>query len=746
MQRTLHSPGPVYPGKVASSHKSSLRKFVHRFVDLTRRGGSITSTVNLFYPSKKILSEVIALPRNLQPVEWLFLLFTLTLFMGFISIGVDFAYIGVPLPIGQWLGKVRNFSPKLFITEIYLVLFGTIAIAQILLQQKSKQANTAPPSRRSPWQDHLFLTIIFLLTFGIYRFVGDNLSNPVWSIRNAAFVWYLTIPLAIAFCAIRPNVIESTFRITLLFVFFLFSGSLFYHGFLSPDNYLYPIWSASFSVYAPLALALVWRRSRPAALILIIIGFAYGVTVWSSIQRTSLAGCIVVTLLCFLFQLNQSKRFFKRLVVLALGFGIGFTFWPMKVTTIDYLRNIEYFSEKDAATAASSFVKDVTGWRIDPFDRGIEDQYGVEMFRTLMWRDAFKVFLAHPWDGVGFSNLVVFKQVFSENMFRFNYGYEGRPPISGPHNSYLNALARLGIVGALFLFLHIFAGIRLLINGYYAGFFVVFSHSMYAMFNVALEGPVRSLALLVGLSLALKVGPQKSFSQFLREKKLFSTSNRAYFFFHDKIKVAPSTLRACALGLFIVCSAVTWSSWKSYKEAVSSSSVLMTSIQQKDEWTKKEKLQEYLRIEPSLRGFNNKFFLSMKIGDLYRDLGQFKKAAEYYASAVRKSVSLRQETFALEALGTAFEADEDFDYAFMTHRINDYLAQEQIQSFAPGLSIYSMARIIERARNTTLHVVPKTWSHETIRDSLEKKFPNSAIVESINTLLPHYVWSDDRIY
>ena len=144
----------------------------------------------------------------------------------------------------------------------------------------------------------------------------------------------------------------------------------------------------------------------------------------------------------------------------------------------------------------------------NPIQKGAPNQYGVEKFRGKQWKDAWELFLNEPIFGIGFQKQVVYRVHYYNDVYVQNNSFwfhDGRPPLSGPHNSYLNALARLGILGIGFLVLHISVGIRLWKHRYYAALSMLFAQSLYAMFNIGLENPAGNFFLLLAVAAALRI-------------------------------------------------------------------------------------------------------------------------------------------------------------------------------------------------------------------------------------------------
>jgi O-antigen ligase len=120
-----------------------------------------------------------------------------------------------------------------------------------------------------------------------------------------------------------------------------------------------------------------------------------------------------------------------------------------------------------------------------------------------MWKTALRDWRSHPVLGIGFlPEVPSYVQPWAPNTG--NYESFHAPPVSGPHNSYLSVLARMGLVGSgLFLWLmvvllrqaialareHPHAIPELLL------LFIPLNGAVHAFFNVGFESPHRCMIL-----------------------------------------------------------------------------------------------------------------------------------------------------------------------------------------------------------------------------------------------------------
>lgn len=122
-------------------------------------------------------------------------------------------------------------------------------------------------------------------------------------------------------------------------------------------------------------------------------------------------------------------------------------------------------------------------------------------FRRSCWMMAIRDWKTNPTWGVGFIPEVP-KYLYEGILNDGNLEYEGAPPVSGPHNSYLSVLARMGIMGSIvfsFLILQIvwawigyFLKPRTSLFSLYL-FFVPPLFAVTALFHVVFESPHNSI-------------------------------------------------------------------------------------------------------------------------------------------------------------------------------------------------------------------------------------------------------------
>lgn len=390
---------------------------------------------------------------------------------------VGFSKLGIPLNITDTFGTLPYLDVKLFTTEIYFLalLLGSF----FFFSGKITSAFLGSP---------LSLLLLSTIIYAFFRAIPDFKTNPLLIIRNSAFVWYLFLPLLLQSFEIRKENYERLFWYLSSIVALVTIGSglfsLFHHDVLIQ-------WYPQIGVCAVLAAALKSRNRVWPWVVSFGIGICIGATLFTKMQRTSLFGIFAVIVLSTLWERKARILILKKVATIGITACAVFFFCfatkpqPAKVKSV-----------KPGSVLSRSFHK------------AEANVSGIENFRRYMWRDAWEIFAENPIFGVGFEKQVVYRLYAGGGEFYPNDGtfppLFQKPPVSGPHNSYLNALARLGIFGILVLVAHVWAFFLLIRSGYEFAAWTLFAQAIYAMFNVGLEGPTRSFSALMALALALE--------------------------------------------------------------------------------------------------------------------------------------------------------------------------------------------------------------------------------------------------
>lgn len=448
---------------------------------------------------KKLRHELGALglrqsPATLPTEAWLFLALCFAMALAYTVFSDQFGKLGLPLPLPSGLGSIPNFQPKLFPMEIFLLAAGFLTLFT-WKHWKAKQL-----------LHPLGILVLFVLAFGFIRSLPDLRANPVLVVRNSAFVWYLSLPVIIALLPLPSRTWETFFRALYLVVFLYFVACLswpFWYG-----NLRMMFWSIDLGLLLALAFGLCGPKGILPHVALCVLGFAVGLSYFGSLQRTTLLGLgitLAILAVAYFFPARFPRPRWVRLAgaaagaILAVGAASAFHSWQKGDDLISTGVNA-------IATAAPGRVAE-------------KNSFGFEKFRYYMWKDSFDLFLSAPLHGIGFLRPVVHRAYAGAGQFMENSGsfeqlsqfrYEKTsPPIAGPHNSYLNALARLGALGAAYLLLHLVIGTWFLQRGYYACAFVLLWQMLYAAFNVSFEGPIRSFPILLLTGVGLKIGAER---------------------------------------------------------------------------------------------------------------------------------------------------------------------------------------------------------------------------------------------
>jgi len=437
----------------------------------------------------KYFSDQINFLKKLTRVEWIFFLLSTFMCWGYIQFDVRevrFAKIGIPLHFSQNTSADALNTKYLYITEIYLFL---ISLLLIFSKNKLPGFKKFLSNKRS-----LLLWLVFIFLFyGLFRAAFDIKAALMLVLRNSCFVWYLFLPLFVFFLPLRKEALTLIFTLIQAYAFVIFTIALLLE---IPKEAAHIFWIPCLGLMGPLAFALLTKTRLPALLILTPIAVALAGSYRQGIQRTVLLGLILTWIFLFVSRKKERVRLLKRTAFLFLFFlfslKIIFPFSEQKE-----LYSFQYLSK-------NSLIKSEA------------DASGLEYFRKQMWLDAAEIFVKNPLIGIGFQKQVVYRiyhnTVDGVMSFYVNDGRLGtddlpnqRPPISGPHNSYLNAFARMGILGGLILLIHGLSLLALWRAQSWAGFYLLAGQMLYAAFNVGLEGPSRSFFSLLCIGLALKL-------------------------------------------------------------------------------------------------------------------------------------------------------------------------------------------------------------------------------------------------
>lgn len=429
------------------------------------------------------MSKLHSLFFALPPWQWALFAGALVMQLGFVLGGVPFARLGVPLNLPAAAGGVAHFHPKLFVMEIFLALVLLLALARFRCLRWSFR-----------WRPVLVILVV-VFGWGLARMAWDLRDNPIAVLRNSAFVWYLSLPLFLWALCLPLAWFDWWIRAFVFVYASLVGGTIFYSAMAGLSTPLF--WAADVGLIFLLGFALLSGRRALAWGGALFVGFSIGLVYSSSVSRTTLLGLALTPLLLWSFRrwgLAMPVPQLARLWALPLGFAlaIGILLWHAR--------------SKGGGEDTLASIREAR-----PLVKSELNSMGMEKFRYFMWRDSVGLFVEHPIFGVGFVRPVVERVYWYAGTFLPNDGnreakVRQEPPVAGPHNSYLNAIARLGLLGALFVALHGMVALVFLRRGCWMALFLFLGQALYAVFNVGLEGPVRSflILLLCGYALTLE--------------------------------------------------------------------------------------------------------------------------------------------------------------------------------------------------------------------------------------------------
>ncbi len=426
------------------------------------------------------------LGRTATNIEWAFALVTLVVGIGMILGGPAFAKLGIPLSLPSSAGGIPQQKIALFVFEMYLLFLALLCLGT------TWQKRPIFPRWR---EDPLWYLTALLLVVGMVRVIPEFAENPVLAIRNSCFVWYLSVPLLLHRLPIRAIFLEGLMIVFSALLFLFLVADLAQK--IPTYDFTVQWYSTSGSCLAAWALAFVHRQKRLYLPILFVFAVGISFNLLERISRTLLLSLVLVLAILLVNGIWQKRSVIQPVLVRGTFFlGLCWAFFL-------------FFTGAWYSSLANNrpLQQRTTDIIYKALDRGAETSAGLEGFRYKMWIDAWELFLERPYVGIGFQRQVVYRIFKGDGHYGPNTGNDWlkQAPISGPHNGYLNALARLGIIGIGFFLLHAAAALLLWRHLLFGAFFIFAGQVIYAFFNVGLEGPARSFFILVILGCALKL-------------------------------------------------------------------------------------------------------------------------------------------------------------------------------------------------------------------------------------------------
>jgi hypothetical protein len=267
-------------------------------------------------------------------------------------------------------------------------------------------------------------------------------------------------------------------------------------------------------VLALFPVAFILSAGTPAWLISISFGLHWAAQFLVYLKRAWLASMLVFVFPLFWIAVKKRKGKVFLQFALATCFGLGLALWSVKVVKERAEPLYYHFSQKEKAEEQRKHLSWMENFilrqidpvfpYVDPMGRSatlsnflfkgeiVKNESGKVVsfmaFRMHLWQQAWDSFLSAPLFGVGFGTRILHTQV---NGFPAMVG--GRW-ISGPHNSYLTVLARLGLVGGILFFLLLGAlawnlKTKNMSPVHFVAISCIFTALFFAFFNVCLENP-----------------------------------------------------------------------------------------------------------------------------------------------------------------------------------------------------------------------------------------------------------------
>lgn len=219
-----------------------------------------------------------------------------------------------------------------------------------------------------------------------------------------------------------------------------------------------------------------------------------------SMQRTILLILVMLSfgvpyLLCVHEKWNRRIAFkssFAAITILLSGFMIG------SVGRAIHIEDRPWESFKHNFYSSMQHGEDVPD-KNDPKSQPFQARY-----RKFSWLQAIADWKRRPILGIGFIPSVP-SYVLPTRRNTGGFEAPGDPPVNGPHNSYLNVLARMGVIGLLLLLMTgaywLKCARKVILNPGIPGllalflFFVPLNGALHALFNIGFESPHNSFVM-----------------------------------------------------------------------------------------------------------------------------------------------------------------------------------------------------------------------------------------------------------
>ena len=457
--------------------------------------------------------------------------------------------------VKQWL-----FLLPFFLYEDTILSACMFVVGYVIMQFEEIDEALA----KLEWREYLFFIYMFHMLFGEreFAYVGFEplfiteivifglavlYAKELLKVRKVLFIYYLIVLTGLGFALVyfSENQIDAI-RDSFMLVYAVWVP-IVYHIFKKEHHYdLFFLFLKIFIVLKALAyfyeavMILIGLRNitfegfrfgvgyiLPSLIVLTIflplrrVGFAYKLiamvmipAVFTMFHRSVFLGIMLALLLIFIIGSNFTRKKIVTYGVVSLVLLIGFLFYYNTVVDVDLLRILEVKTSLDE---------------------------GNINYRFISWQHVLDKFYEHFLLGFGVGQPIMFSQsnIFYDTVELSYFQIRDLDGNAQPHNSYLNVLARFGIlIFPLFLYA-VFLPLKKIpeymnlkkYGGSYAYskflLLIAFLIVMYvlAFFNVVLEGPHHAFPFWLVIGMLLGYGRAGNFSKkSLRVKKISSTS------------------------------------------------------------------------------------------------------------------------------------------------------------------------------------------------------------------------------
>lgn len=457
--------------------------------------------------------------------------------------------------VKQWLFLLPFFLYEDFILSVLMLVIGYA----IIRYEKIDLALS-----RLQWREYLFFIYMFHMLFGEREFayvgfeplfiteiviatLAVSYARELLKIRKVLFIYYLVVLTGIGFAVVyfSENQLDAV-RDSFMLVYAIWVP-IVYHIFKNEDHYdLFFLFLKLFIVLKAAAYFYEGIMIFIGLKTISFEGFRFGVgyilpslivlTIFLPLRHIGFAyKLIALVMIPAVFTIFHRSIFLGIMLGLLLIYAIGSNFTRKKIITYGFVSTVLlvgflfYYNS----------VVDVDLFRILELKASLEE--GNINYRFISWQHVLSKFYEHFLLGYGVGQPVMFSQnnIFYDTVELTYFQIRDLDGNAQPHNSYLNILARFGILIFPLVLYAILKPLKKIPEymslksrgGSYAyskfllliGFLIV----MYvlAFFNVVLEGPHHAFPFWLTIGMLLGYGRAGNFSRkFVRVKKISPAS------------------------------------------------------------------------------------------------------------------------------------------------------------------------------------------------------------------------------